>query len=359
MTFKSKQIAWLFDHVPFYNPHRYTKPIIVFLLFFQILVSYCFGQIKVAALGDFPLQNGQVIQDCKIAYQTFGRLNTTGSNAILVPTWYGGTSSDLISYIGEDQMLDSTKYFIIVVDAFGNGISSSPSTSISQKDNLFPEFSIFDLVASQHRLLVDELGIEHLPAVTGISMGGIQTYQWMASYPSFFDLAVPIVGSPLLSSYELLVFESFERLMSLAESGNREEVSTISLMLEYALGFSPEFRAENTFVEDFPEFIHGIEKQSSDYSPFDLRSQMRAISSFNIAEKSGDLSLVAENFHGDALVVYATQDALLRPESSKRFAALLNAEVLELNSDCGHYSFACEKDKISKAVKGFLHQLNQ
>lgn len=248
MKFRSKRFRSKFHLHSQYDLDGYHNPVFWLVLLLIILVSSSFGQVKVADLGDFPLENGQVIQSCEIAYQTFGELNAEGSNAILFPTWYGGTSNDLISYIGQDQMLDSTRYFIIVVDAFGNGISSSPSNSIMQPNMDFPEFSIYDLVEAQHLLLTQQLGIDHLLAVTGISMGGMQTYQWIASYPDFFDLAIPIVGSPELSSYEKLIFEAFERLMLLAESSNKEEVCAISLMLEYALGFSPEHRAANTSV---------------------------------------------------------------------------------------------------------------
>ena len=104
------------------------------------------GQVQFANLGDYRLENEQVIKDCRLGYRTFGQLNANRSNAILFPTWYGGTNESLLSYIGPDQMLDSTRYFIIIVDAFGNGISSSPSNSREQPGKLFPEFSIQDMV---------------------------------------------------------------------------------------------------------------------------------------------------------------------------------------------------------------------
>lgn len=86
---------------------------------------------------------------------------------------------------------------------------------------------------------------------------------------------------------------------------------------------------------------------------------MRAISAFNLSDKTDGLSSVAKNFNGEALIICATEDVLLLPSSSKQFAALIDAEVLELTSDCGHYSFACEKSKISEAVRSFLNQINQ
>lgn len=358
MTFTSKQFIKRFYESLHYYLTRYRNPTLALLLLLSTLASTAFGQIKTFEIGNYPLENGQEIQSCTIAYQTFGHLNSDRSNAILFPSWYGGTSDDLTSYIGEHQMLDSTKYFIILVDAFGNGISSSPSTSLLQPGIDFPEFSIDDLVKAQHKLLTEHFKINHLVAVTGISMGGMQTFQWIASYPDFFDLAIPIVGSPKLSSYEKLIFETFERLLTLAESSSKEEVCAVSLMLEYALGFTPEFRAHNTFIEDFPEFINAVEYQANMYSPYDLLSQMRAISAFNMT-KTTSLVSVAENFHGEALIICATEDNLLLPNTSKDFAKLIGAQLLELSSDCGHYSFACDKDQISESVRNFLNQPNQ
>ncbi len=199
------------------------------------------GQVQFVNLGDYTLENGQTIRDCRIGYRTFGQLNADRANAILFPTWYG-TNESLLSYIGPDQMLDSTQYFIVIVDAFGNGVSSSPSNSLEQPGKLFPELSIRDMVNAQHTLVTSTLGLDHLYAVTGILMGGMQTYQWMTRYPEFFDKAALIVGSPRLTSYEGLVFELFQRIMNLCETEDCPEVTTTALMLEYVLGFTPAYR---------------------------------------------------------------------------------------------------------------------
>ncbi|MDA2939037.1 alpha/beta fold hydrolase [Acidobacteria bacterium AH-259-A15] len=114
----------------------------------------------------------------------------------------------MIPLIGLGKLVDSTKYFVIAVDAFGNGVSSSPSKSRVQAGDSFPEFSIRDMVNAQHQLLTKVLGVSHLRAVMGISMGGMQTFQWMVSYPDFLGRAVPIVGSPRLASNDLLLWQA-------------------------------------------------------------------------------------------------------------------------------------------------------
>ena len=72
----------------------------------------------------------------------------------------------------------------------------------------FPVFTIRDMVNSQYRLLTENLGINHIRAVMGISMGGMQTFQWIISYHEFMDRAVSIVGSPRLTAYDLLLWRS-------------------------------------------------------------------------------------------------------------------------------------------------------
>src|ERR1700710_1454963 len=134
------------------------------------------------ALGDLPLESGDVIRDCAISYVTHGTRAAAGDNVILVLTAIGSTHHRLDFLIGPDRPLDPDRYFIICADAIGNGMSTSPSNSASQPDLAFPRFTIRDMVASQ-RLLLDVLGIRQLAAVVGASMGGMQALQWGVSDP--------------------------------------------------------------------------------------------------------------------------------------------------------------------------------
>ena len=83
--------------------------------------------------------------------------------------------------------LEASQYCVIVVDLFGNGISSSPSNSPSQAGYAFPRFSVADAVRAQHTLLTEHLGIPHVKAVMGLSMGAIQALQWAVDYPDYMD----------------------------------------------------------------------------------------------------------------------------------------------------------------------------
>jgi len=125
--------------------------LIVFL--FSLAAFAQDGQQQFASLGDFKLESGETIRDCKLGYRTFGQINSDRSNAVLFPTWFTGTTAQLVELVGPGKIVDSSKYYVILVDALGDGISTSPSNSQTQPHMKFQKFGIRDMVASQHQLL--------------------------------------------------------------------------------------------------------------------------------------------------------------------------------------------------------------
>src|ERR1700745_600820 len=155
------------------------------------------GPCELYEIGNLELEEGDTIRACKLAYATFGKLNAAKDNAILVPTWYSGTNKIMEQvYIGESHALDPGKYFIVVVNQIGNGLSTSPHNTPPPAGMAnFPKVRIGDDVRAQHQLLTDRFGLTNLALVVGGSMGAQQTYEGAVRYPEMGKPAAAVAGT--------------------------------------------------------------------------------------------------------------------------------------------------------------------
>ena len=154
------------------------------------------GDNTIFELGDFAFESGATLPNARLSYVTYGALNESKTNVVLLPSWYSGNHHGYEFLIGPGKALDPSEYFIVATDMFANGLSSSPSNTpppFAGPD--FPEIAIRDNVNATHRLLTEELGIEHLRAVIGFSMGAQQVFQWAVSHPDMVEAAVAICGN--------------------------------------------------------------------------------------------------------------------------------------------------------------------
>jgi len=165
-------------------------------------------------IGDLKLESGEVIKDFAISYVTHGTLNAKKSNAILMVTAISGNHHRLDFLIGPGKALDTDKYFIVCTDAIGNGLTTSPSNSSAQPHMKFPKFLIRDMVTSQKKLM-EHLGIDHVVAVIGPSMGGMQTLQWGVSHPAFMDALVALVPLARTPAWTVTVLEATRKAIML------------------------------------------------------------------------------------------------------------------------------------------------
>jgi homoserine O-acetyltransferase len=112
--------------------------------------------------------------------------------------------------IGPGKGLDTSHLFVVKTNAIGNGISTSPSNSALQHGPAFPHFTLRDMVESQHRLL-QHLGISHLVAVAGASMGGMQALQWGVSHPDMMDGIVALTPMARTSAWSIAINHATRR----------------------------------------------------------------------------------------------------------------------------------------------------
>lgn len=169
----------------------------------------------VFVLGDLALQSGTILREAKLAYKTHGQLNAEKSNAILYPTQYAAQHDDIEWLIGPGKALDSDRYFIIVLDQFGNGLSSSPSNTPSPHDRMrFPTITIQDNVAAQHRLVTEKFGIRRVALVVGYSMGAQQAFQWAASHPDMVERIAPFCGTAKTTPHNAVFLEGLRAALT-------------------------------------------------------------------------------------------------------------------------------------------------
>jgi len=148
------------------------------------------------AVRDFRFRSGEVIPELRIHFTTIGAPTgepvlilhgTTQSGASMLGPDFGG------ELFGPGQPLDASRYYIILPDAIGHGKSSKPSDGLRAD---FPKYTYEDMVDAQYRLLTEHLGLRHLRALVGFSMGGMEAWIFAQKYPDLMDVAVPMASLP-------------------------------------------------------------------------------------------------------------------------------------------------------------------
>jgi homoserine O-acetyltransferase len=144
----------------------------------------------------FRTESGVVLPTARVVYGTYGHLNAAKDNVVLLPSHYMATHHGYEWLIGPGRALDTTRLFLVATELFGNGHSSSPSNTAEPLHGpRFPVTTIRDNVAAVKRLLAEDLGVTHLRAIVGFSMGAQQAFQWAVSEPTFADRIVATSGT--------------------------------------------------------------------------------------------------------------------------------------------------------------------
>lgn len=165
--------------------------------------------------ANFSLQCGVTLPQLRVVYQTYGELSGDRDNVILYPTSYGAQHPDIDWLIQPDGILDPTRWFIIIPNMLGNGLSSSPSngdlTGLAEQGLYFTHL---DNVTAQEWLLREVFGIERLALVYGWSMGAQQAYHWGALYPDRVQRIAALCGTARTTEHNRIFLESLRSALT-------------------------------------------------------------------------------------------------------------------------------------------------
>ncbi|PWY88746.1 homoserine acetyltransferase [Aspergillus sclerotioniger CBS 115572] len=319
-------------------------------------------------LGDWVLQSGEKLVNAHIAYKTFG---DPSSPAIVYPSWFSGWLSGNYWLIGEDKTLNPEKYYIIVPALFGNGQSTSPSNY--ENAGAFPRCSFYDNVRAQHELVTKHLGITHLRAVLGWSMGAGQSYQWATQYPDFMDLVVPFCGSARTSLHNKVFLEGVKTALMAAKhisskgsgeggvlnaeqtlrtwSETEKEVGLKAFGRGYAgWGFSQAFYREKLYetalgFEDLEDFMQNFwESWALSKDPGNLLTMLQTWQNGDVSLQepyNGNFEKALGSIKAKTLVLPSKTDLYFPPEDSEYEVAFMQRAIGTLDvfpSIWGHWA---------------------
>ena len=345
------------------------------MLFNEFYTQEIHGPYELYDLGDFTLEKGGTIRNCKLTYTTLGTLSPTRDNAILIPTWYSGTNKVMEQvYVGKGKAIDPERYFVIIVNQLGNGLSSSPhNTPPPFNMAKFPPLSVSDDVRAQHKLITEKFGIERLELIMGGSLGAQQTYEWVVRFPFMVKRAAPVAGTAKTTQHDVLLVEKMiEAIVSDPAWKNgwytRAHALHVGLRRHaqnWALaGLSPElFNGElwrNVGFSSLDDFLVGfLENYFLPMDPNNLLSQLWKHKSADVSRiTGGDLTQAMSRVEAKVFVMPIDTDMIFYVKDCEAEQKLIpNSELRVIKSSWGHLGlFGIEQQYVTQ-IDGNLREL--
>lgn len=317
-------------------------------------------------LGDFPLQSGEVLQQASLAYATFGELNAQGNNAILIPSYYTGSHRNYLKLIGPGKALDPSRYFILLTNMFGNGLSSSPSHAGPQQGANFPEISIKDNVRAQYQLS-QLLGINAFALISGWSMGAMQAWQWAVSYPQQVNALLPICGTARCWPLNHLFLEGIKAALQadVAYEGGRYQSPPLTGLAAFGRNYagwaySAEFFRDGLYrqlgFDSMESLLRNWEQSHQNWDANDLLAMLKTWQGGHVSfEEIGKVSAKTIVMPGSTDQYFTAEEAGLEFEQ----LPVGIGEWLPLESPYGHCAgapgrFVKESEQIEAAMRELL-----
>ena len=325
---------------------------------FLILSPAAAQEQQFADLGTCALESGAEILQCRIGYRTIGALNDARDNAVLIPTWYGGSSHDWVD-LQADLLGEDHDYFVIVVDALANGVSVSPSNSAAQPGGSFPEITTRDMVRTQYRLATEVLGLARVHAVMGVSMGGMQTFEWAVLYPDFMDRLVPIAGSPKLAGHDVALWEAYKRLLRWSADCQCREAAEALTAVRWLNSTTSDQAGADLSGDSVHAHIRSSSPGMDPGNALNLIRQADAMMATDVTRSfGGDWQAAARGVRADMLVIVGASDHVVTPGPAIAMAGHMGdaATLIVFENDCGHDIPDCEMFRSRSLIREFLRR---
>ena len=326
-------------------------------------------------LGDFELQSGEVLRDARLAYKSYGQLNPAKDNVVLLPTFYTGNHVRNEGFFGKGRAIDTQRHFVVSINMFGNGLSSSPSnTPAPNNAAAFPDISLFDNVKAQHQPLTTILGVEHIALVAGWSMAGCQAFQWAAQYPGMVSSILPFCASAKTAEHNIVFLEGVKAALQAdaVYDGGNYQTPPIKGLRAFARvyagwAFSQSFYREKMYrlkgFDSAEELLQDWERDHLDWDANDLLCKLWSWQQGDISRQSpyqGDFKSALTAIEARAIIIACDNDLYFRPEDNAfEVEHIKNGELRIYLSPCGHCVASPRNDPeferyLDRAIKELL-----
>ena len=381
---------------------RFAVAALAMLVFSASAFAQLLTEKKFYTLPQYTTAGGKTIRQVRVGYETYGKLNAAGTNAIFVPHFFSGNSHAAGRYkaddkvagywdaiIGPGKAIDTDKYFVISADTLVNLNVKSPMTGTAGPATInpdtgkpygssFPVVSIRDFVRV-HKALLDSLGVKKLAAVAGASMGSLQAMQWAAEYPDYVERVVHVIGPGLdIHPYVVELANVWAGPIKLDPNwkggdyyGGAEPTDGLAQAL-MVVSFT-------TLHFAWAEKVHGYKWAAEGKNPADAMGNLFAIE--DALEKGGkaraassdaghfvwlvkanqlyNLEKEQSRIKAKVLFLPAKTDLVFPPELSRRWADKLRAqgnavEFYEIDGTSGHLDGIFSIGKVADQIKAFL-----
>jgi len=320
-------------------------------------------------LGNFELQSGTVVPGLQLAYKAYGELNASADNVVVLPTFYTGSHMRNEGFFGPGRALDPARHFVVSVNMFGNGISSSPSNTPAPFDGArFPNITLYDNVRAQFRLLTEVLGVKRIALVTGWSMAGCQAFQWGAQYPDFVRAILPFCASAKTSEHNIVFLEGVKAALqadAVYADGDYSEPPVKGLKAfgrVYAgWAFSQTFYREQVYrlkgFDTAEELLQDWEQDHLDWDANDLLCKLWTWQQGDISANDlyqHDFKAALNAIKAETIVIVCDNDLYFRPEDNQlEIEHIIGGELRIYRSPWGHCVASPGNDP---EFEGFLDQ---